>query len=225
MKIYQKMSCNLTYLHWRKSNLLIISLVFLFACSSGNKRDENTKEDAYQINFRKFIEKHNQYYEKYVVLDYGRCHYCDNKVKQALLNMDCLTAREGIAFILYSQKRLPDELEILLDNKNMFHYNDVNKPIMMDFPRVYSVAKSKNDQIKINFNWYDAQSFANELESLCARRVSEVYISTFRTKSKGIPIAGSPDFMILSEENGYSYEEVEGVSNAYLLQKNKFNLP
>lgn len=221
MKIFKRTIWSLPFFSLLSNNRLSNLLVFLVlmlslsACSTNEQEKETTEKDGYNQNLHAWVKQQEQVYDRYIVMNYGLCNYCDTKIQQAIINFDCLE-KQGVAFVICTSKPLPKELQAYSSETNFTHYKEgVHKPLLEEFPRIYSVAKNDGD-MTTTFNWYDAPGFASEIEKICARKVGRNYIDNYRLDSKGIPIAGSEAFMLPCDTLAHSYEEMNGISARYL---------
>lgn len=199
-----------------KINLVLIALLIITSCS--NKTEVSTGEkDYYSTNFTEWLNKHNLNHDKTIVLNYGLCHYCDNKINQVLINSNCLLNAD-ISFVLATDKNLPTMLDTLIQRyKNRFHHykSYIKKPVVGEFPRIYEI-NNRNGKRILTFTEYSSVDFASELNNLCTIRYNKKYILNERAFFKGMPIPGDEEFMMEDKDKGISYENIDFVDKFYL---------
>src|SRR5690554_6453785 len=94
-------------------NLIILMLVAAAACTKKPEISSDGKGDIYSKNFTRWVNGQTVENDRIVVLNYGLCHYCDNKINQVLINSNCI-ANNDVSFVLATDKNLP----IMLDTLN-----------------------------------------------------------------------------------------------------------
>ncbi|MGJ3235368.1 hypothetical protein [Marivirga sp.] len=197
-------------------NLFLIAFLLISGCSKKAELSNGDK-DMYSTNFTKWVNEHTVKNDKIAVLNYGLCHYCDNKINQVLINSNCLKNND-ISFVLATDKNLPTMLDTLNQQytNRFYHYkNYIKKPVVGEFPRIYEI-NDRNGKRILTFTEYSSVDFANELDHLCTIRYNKKYIMNERIYYKGMPIPGDEGFMMIDKKNGISYENIDCVDKYYL---------